>query len=32
MIKLQRITNKPILEPIPANTWEAAAVFNCGMI
>ena len=32
MIKLRRIVNEPILEPIAENPWEAAAVFNCGMI
>ena len=28
MIKLKRISDKPVLEPIPEHPWEAAAVFN----
>ncbi len=28
MIKLQRLSDKPILEPKPHHNWEAAAVFN----
>ncbi|MBN1897436.1 MAG: glycosidase, partial [Spirochaetes bacterium] len=31
MIKLQRISDKPILEPIPEHNWESKAVFNCGV-
>jgi predicted GH43/DUF377 family glycosyl hydrolase len=29
MIKLTRLSDKPILSPIPAHHWEKAAVFNC---
>ena len=32
MIKLERLSNKPILEPNPANEWERAAVFNTAAI
>jgi predicted GH43/DUF377 family glycosyl hydrolase len=32
MIKLQRLSNKPILLPNPANPWERAAVFNTAAI
>lgn len=32
MFKLQRIQDEPILQPIPANTWEGAATFNCGVV
>jgi len=32
MIKLKRLTTKPILKPKPKNHWEAAAVFNCAAI
>lgn len=28
MIKLRRLTGKPVLEPKPENEWEKAAVFN----
>jgi predicted GH43/DUF377 family glycosyl hydrolase len=28
MIKLKRVSEKPVLEPIPEHPWEAAAVFN----
>jgi predicted GH43/DUF377 family glycosyl hydrolase len=32
MIKLNRLSSTPILEPIPAHLWEAAAVFNTAAI
>ena len=32
MIKLQRLSDQPILSPIPAHPWEAAAVFNTAAI
>jgi predicted GH43/DUF377 family glycosyl hydrolase len=32
MIKLERLTTKPILTPNPANRWERAAVFNTAAI
>ncbi len=32
MIKLKRLSNKPILSHKPANHWEKAAVFNCAAI
>lgn len=32
MFKLRRLSNEPILAPNPNNTWEQAAVFNCGVI
>jgi predicted GH43/DUF377 family glycosyl hydrolase len=32
MIKLNRITDQPILTPKPDNSWEAGAVFNCAAI
>ena len=32
MIKLERITDQPILKPKPHHEWEAAAVFNCAAI
>ncbi|MBX6377373.1 MAG: glycosidase [Clostridia bacterium] len=28
MFRLERLTNRPILEPDPSRSWEAAAVFN----
>lgn len=31
MFRLRRVTDKPILMPVPEHTWEAAAVFNCGI-
>lgn len=32
MIKLKRLSKKPILQPKKENVWEAAAVFNCAVI
>jgi len=32
LIKLTRLTTKPILSPKPEHQWEAAAVFNCSAI
>ena len=32
MIKLKRLSDKPILSPKKQNSWEAGAVFNCGTI
>ncbi len=32
MIQLTRLSNKPVLSPKPAHTWEKAAVFNCAAI
>ena len=32
MLKLERISNEPVLKPNPANSWEAGAVFNCAAI
>ncbi|MEZ0537608.1 glycosidase [Caldicellulosiruptoraceae bacterium PP1] len=32
MIKLERLTNEPILEAKNLNNWEKAAVFNAGVI
>ncbi|MGV8146917.1 MAG: hypothetical protein ACLKAK_08225 [Alkaliphilus sp.] len=32
MIKLKRLSDKPILLPKEENNWEAAAVFNCAAI
>ncbi len=32
MIKLKRLSKKPVLLPKKSHTWEAAAVFNCGVI
>lgn len=32
MIKLRRLSDKPILLPKKENAWEAAAVFNCAVI
>ena len=32
MIKLERLSVNPILAPKKAHYWEAAAVFNCGVI
>lgn len=32
MIKLERLSNRPILTPDPANAWERAAVFNSAAI
>ena len=32
MIRLQRLSDKPILEPKPKNLWEAAAVFNTAAV
>ena len=31
MFKLRRLSDQPILEPIPNHPWESAAVFNCGV-
>lgn len=31
MIKLKRVSQAPILSPIPDHPWEATAVFNCGV-
>ncbi len=31
MIKLNRVSQTPILSPIPDHPWEATAVFNCGV-
>lgn len=31
MFKLRRLSDQPILEPIPQHSWESAAVFNCGV-
>jgi predicted GH43/DUF377 family glycosyl hydrolase len=32
MIKLKRLSDKPILSPKKQNSWEAGAVFNCASI
>lgn len=32
MIKLRRITTRPILSPIQDHEWEGAAVFNCAAV
>lgn len=32
LFKLKRLSQKPILEPIPTNAWESKAVFNPGVI
>ena len=32
MIKLERLSEQPILMPNKAHQWEKAAVFNCGVI
>ena len=32
MIKLQRLSDRPVLKPQPHHPWEAAAVFNPGAI
>jgi beta-1,2-mannobiose phosphorylase / 1,2-beta-oligomannan phosphorylase len=32
MIKLERLSEQPILMPKKEHTWEKAAVFNCGVI
>ena len=32
MIRLERLSDQPILAPKTANSWEAGAVFNCGAI
>ncbi|SHE77762.1 Predicted glycosyl hydrolase, GH43/DUF377 family [Caldanaerobius fijiensis DSM 17918] len=32
MIKLRRLSDKPILEPIKEHQWEREAVFNCAAI
>lgn len=32
MIKLERLSNKPVLIPNSSNKWEAGAVFNCAAI
>ncbi len=32
MIKLERLSEQPILTPKKEHTWEKAAVFNCGVI
>ncbi len=32
MIKLERISDHPILEPVKGSSWEGAAVFNCAAI
>jgi len=32
MIKLDRLSTKPILEPEKHNLWEAGAVFNCAAV
>lgn len=32
MIKLRRLSDKPILEPIKEHEWEREAVFNCSAI
>ena len=31
-IKLDRIFQHPILEPVKEHAWEAAAVFNCAAV
>lgn len=31
-MQLTRVSDKPILQANPANTWEAAAVFNCAAV
>ena len=31
-IKLKRVFPHPILKPVAAHKWEAAAVFNCAAI
>ena len=32
MVKLERLSNKPILRPVPEHSWERSAVFNCAAI
>jgi predicted GH43/DUF377 family glycosyl hydrolase len=32
MIKLERLSDQPILTPNPDNPWEAGAVFNCASV
>lgn len=32
MIKLERVSDQPILTPNPNNPWEAGAVFNCAAV
>ena len=32
MIKLRRLSDKPILQPERSNSWEAGAVFNCAAV
>ncbi len=32
MIKLKRLSDKPILKPERSNSWEAGAVFNCAAV
>ncbi len=32
MIKLERISDQPILKPVEDSEWESAAVFNCAAI
>ena len=32
MIKLRRLSDKPILQPERGNPWEAGAVFNCAAV
>ena len=31
MFKLRRLSEQPILTPLPEHPWERAAVFNCGV-
>jgi predicted GH43/DUF377 family glycosyl hydrolase len=32
MIKLERLSQDPILSPVPGSEWEAGAVYNCAVI
>ena len=32
MIKLDRVSQEPILSPGPGSTWEAGAVYNCAAV
>lgn len=32
MVRLERLSHKPILRPVPEHGWERAAVFNCAAV
>ncbi len=32
MVRLERLSGRPILRPLPEHGWERSAVFNCGAI